>query len=101
MLVATPLGATLWSRDSQVWPACKARGQATFTNGRRYRFDANFAHSCVEGGIFVSRPADGRAIDATSPTAQAIRDGLGLTEIAQRERDAIRRIRVRARHRLP
>ena len=68
---------------------CYARGWATFTNGRRYRFDANFAHGYGEGRIFVWRPTDGRAMDPTTRTAQAIHDRLGFTDIANRERDAI------------
>ena len=63
-----------------------ARGRATFTNGRSYDFDANFAHGHEDARIFVWRPTDGRAMD---PTTRTIRDRLGFTEIAQRERDAI------------
>ena len=66
-----------------------ARGRATFTNGRSYHFDANFAHGYAEGRIFVWRPTDGRAMDPTTRTAQAIHDRLGFTEIARREREAI------------
>ena len=66
-----------------------ARGRATFSNGRSYDFDANFAHGCEDARIFVWRPTDGRAMDHTTRTARAIRDRLGFTEIAQRERDAI------------
>ena len=68
---------------------CYARGSATFTNGRRYQFDANFAHGYGEGRIFVWRPTDGRPMDPTTRTAQAIDDRLGFTEIARREREAI------------
>ena len=42
-----------------------------------------------EGRIFVWRPTDGRTMDPTTRTAQAIHDRLGFTEIARRERDAI------------
>ena len=68
---------------------CHARGRATFTNGRSYRFDANFAHGYAEQRIVVWRPTDGRAVDPASRTAQAIHDRLGFTEIAERERDAV------------
>ena len=66
-----------------------ARGRATFTNGRSYDFDAHFAHGCEDARIFVWRPTDGRAMDPTTRTARTIRDRLGFTEIAQRERDAL------------
>ena len=66
-----------------------ARGWATFTNGRRYHFDANFAHGYGEGRIVVWRPTDSRAMDPTTRTARAIHDRLGFTEIERRERDAI------------
>ena len=66
-----------------------ARGRATFTNGHSYDFDASFAHGHEDARIFVWRPTDGRAMDSTTRTARAIRDRLGFTEIARRERDAI------------
>ena len=66
-----------------------ARGRATFTNGRSYDFDANFAHGYADVRIFVWRPTDGKAMDPTTRTARAIHDRLGFTEIARRERDAI------------
>ena len=66
-----------------------ARGRATFTNGRTYAFDANFAHGYAEARIFVRRPKDGRAMGPTNRTAQAIHDRLGFTDIARREREAI------------
>ena len=49
-----------------------ASGRATFTNGRSYDFDANFAHGCEDARIFVWRPTDGRAMDPTTRTARAI-----------------------------
>ena len=66
-----------------------ARGRATFTNGRTYTFDANFAHGYGEARISVRHPTDGRAMDPNSRTAQAIHDRLGFTDIARREREAI------------
>ena len=48
-----------------------ARGRATFTNGRTYAFDANFAHGYADARIFVRRPTDRRAMDPTSRTARA------------------------------
>ena len=66
-----------------------ARGQATFSNSRNYAFDANFAHGYAECRIFVWRPTDGRAMDPTTRTTQAIHDRLGFTDIARRERQAI------------
>ena len=68
---------------------CYARGWATFTNGRRYHFDANFAHGYAEARIFLWRPTDGRAMDPTTRTARAIHNRLGFTEFEKRERDAI------------
>ena len=38
-----------------------AGGRATFTNGRSYDSDANFAHGCEDARIFVWRPTDGKA----------------------------------------
>ena len=66
-----------------------ARGRATFTNGRSYAFDANFAHGYAEARIFVRRPTDGGAMDPATRTAQAIHDRLGFTDIARREREPI------------
>lgn len=66
-----------------------ARGRATFTNGRRYAFDANFAHAHAKARIFVRRPTDGRAMDPASRTSQAIHDRLGFTDIARHGRHAI------------
>ena len=66
-----------------------ARGRATFTNGRTHAFDASFAHGHAEARIFVRRPADGKDMDPTTPTARAIHDRLGFTDIARPERDAI------------
>ena len=66
-----------------------ARGRATFTNGRTYDFDANFGRAFAENRIFVWRPTDGRPMDPTTRTARAIHDRLGLTDIANRERDAL------------
>ena len=46
-------------------------------------------YSYHESRIFVWRPTDGRAMDPTTRTAQAIHDRLGFTDIDKRERDAI------------
>ena len=43
-----------------------ARRRATFTNGRSYDSDANFAHGHEDACIFVWRPTDGRAMDSTT-----------------------------------
>ena len=68
---------------------CYARGRAAFTNGRSYRFDANFAHGYGENAVSVYRPTDGKALKAGTRAQKAILDRLGFTEIAERERDAI------------
>ncbi|MDE0276383.1 MAG: hypothetical protein OYH76_10840 [Defluviicoccus sp.] len=66
-----------------------ASGRATFTNGRTCAFDASFAHGHAEARIVVRRPADGRAMNPATRTAQAIHDRPGFTGIARRGRDAI------------
>ena len=66
-----------------------ARGRATSANGRTHAFDASFAHGHAEARIVARRPADGRAMDPTTPTARAIHDRPGFTDIARRERNAI------------
>ena len=68
---------------------CYARGRATFTNGRSYQFDANFAHAYGEDAVFVYSPANGKELRPGTRMQKAILDRLGFTEIAQRERDAI------------
>ena len=68
---------------------CYARGWATFTNGRCYHFDANFGRAYAANRIFVWRPTDGRPMDPTTRTTQAIHDRLGFTDIHKREREAI------------
>ena len=70
-------------------PPSHASGRATSANGRTHAFDANFAHGHAEARIFVRRPADGKAMDPITRTAQAIHDRPGFTGIARRERDAI------------
>ena len=70
-------------------PPSHARGRTTSANGRTCAFDANFAHGHAEARIFVRRPADGRAMDPTTPTARTVHDRLGFTGIARPERDAI------------
>ena len=67
---------------------CYARGYATFSNGRRYRFTANFAHGYGNNAVAVYHPTTNRELPS-EPAVKAILDLLGFTEIAQRERDAI------------
>ena len=67
---------------------CCARGHATFADGRRYRFEANLAHGYGEQCVSTWNAA-GKAIDPDGPSARQIRDRLGFTEIATRERAAI------------
>ena len=67
-----------------------ARGTAIFSNGRSYEFDANFAHGYGEHSVVIRRPTDRRhRLTQTPRAAEAIRERLGFTEIAKRERDAI------------
>ena len=68
---------------------CYARGRATFTNGRSYQFDANFAHGYGDDAVFVYSPTDGKELRAGTRVQKAILDRLGFTEIAERQRDAI------------
>ena len=49
-----------------------ARGRATFTNGRTYDFDANFAHGYEDARIFVRRTTDGRPMDPTTRVVSQI-----------------------------
>ena len=68
---------------------CYARGRATFTNGRSYRFDVNFAHGYGDDAVSVYSPTKGKELRAGTRMQKAILDRLGFTEIAQREREAI------------
>ena len=66
-----------------------ARGRATFTNGRSYAFDANFAHGYGDAAVIVYSPANGKELKFGSRVHKAIHDRLGFPEIARREREAI------------
>jgi len=66
-----------------------ARGRATFTNGRTYAFDVNFAHGCAEARIVVRHPTDGKTMGPATRAARAIHDRPGFTDIARRGHDAI------------
>ena len=68
---------------------CYARGRATFSNGRSYPFDANFAHGYGDAAVVVYSPAKGRELKSGTRVHKAILDRLGFPDIAQRERDAI------------
>ena len=68
---------------------CCARGRATFTNGRSYPFDANFAHGYGDDAVCVYSPTNGKELRAGTRVRKAILDRLGFAEIAQRQRDAI------------
>ena len=68
---------------------CYARGRATFSNGRKYPFDANFAHGYGDAAVVVYSPFNGRELRAGTGVHKAIMDRLGFPDIAQRERDAI------------
>ena len=68
---------------------CYAVGRATFANGRQYQFTAMFAQAYADSRLFVRRHAGGTEIHPGSPTARAIHDRLGFTDIATRERAAI------------
>ena len=66
-----------------------ARGRATFSNGRTYAFDANFAHGYGNAAVVVYSPANGKELRSGMRVHKAIHDRLGFTEIARREREAI------------
>lgn len=68
---------------------CYARGRASFTNGREYRFHAMFAHDYGDSRIFVYQHREGGPQYPGGRVARAIHDRLGFTEIAARARDAI------------
>ena len=68
---------------------CNARGKATFSNGRSYPFDANFAHGYGDDAVVVYSPANGRQLKSGTRVHKAIMDRLGFPDIAQRDRDAI------------
>lgn len=67
-----------------------ALGTAIFSNSGGYEFHANFAHGYGDHSVIIRRPTDRRHRLTQSPrAAEAIRQRLGFTEIAKRERDAI------------
>ena len=67
-----------------------ALGTAVFDNGLSCEFHANFAHGYGDESVIVIRPTDRRRkLVQTDRAAEAIRNRLGFTEIAARERKAI------------
>ena len=69
--------------------SCYARGRATFSNGRSYSFDANFAHGYGDAAVVVYSPANGKELKSGTRAHKAIHDRLGFTDIARREREVI------------
>lgn len=68
---------------------CYARGRAFFANGRAYRFSAMFAHTYGDDCIVVAPSRGEKHLDPRGRVAAAIRDRLGFTDIAERQRAAL------------
>ena len=69
---------------------CYASGRAIFSNGRSYEFHAHFAHGYGDNSVDIVRATDRRhRLTETQRATEAIRDRLGFSEIATRQRAAI------------